>query len=437
MSDSVVYSSGCCPHILLLTTENTNDSLTPLRIRIISLTTLRSYVSAAMNISFSVEYEEPILDSEDTSQPLCITGLSSFLALALRLGIPILSAEVSRERWSTSNLGSGASFQVGRSLSSGKKPEKNYVGSNITIGGDPSDLGDRVKTFDELVSKRIRLKLQNDVLEDRQRLAPMVREMRILGHKTLRDHDSIVRMLCLDWSGDSADLAGDRCWPGLLLECASHGTLDNYLTQAQQSSWDTKWMLFCNIATGVLALHEHGIAHCDLKPENILVFDKSIAGFDTVNVAAKICDFGFSVITSDFDEEAVFSGKAGTPPWNAPEIAFGLDPKIYDLYKADIYSLGLIFCTIALDGRTPWQEISATAFQALREMDDDAPVFEVLQVVLSEISTESEDQQEWAERILNSTVKTSPTDRTSASELLSIITMAFLSHIWYAHENIP
>lgn len=375
---------------------------------------------------FSVE--EPCADSEELeqTQSASITGLSSFLALALYLEIPILSTVVSSERWQRAALGAGASFRVDRSYIFTKYRQMEYLGPGATIDGNASGLGDRLKDCKSIVSKRISVGAQSD---DGKCLAPMVKEMRILGHRTLREHDNIVRMLCLDWSGDCTDLAGGRCWPSLLLECASYGTLGQFLLTCKKSSWATKWRLFTDIADGLQSLHEHSIAHCDLKMDNILVSGSR------GRVVAKISDFGFSVIISDYDSEAVFRGQAGTQPWNAPELAFGLSTKVPDLGKADIYSMGLVFYAIALDGHAPWGAVPVSEVQKLKEMKDDALVFEFLRGARSGALQQQE--EEWVQKILDVTVKTDPNDRTSAEDLLKLVASEFLIHIKYVRQLHP
>lgn len=380
-------------------------------------------------ISFSIPYDEPRPESEDPLLPpssTAISGLSSFFALAITLNVPILTAAISHERWGRSTLGTGTSFHVARSYSSRQTA---YLGPNSTIDGNPSGLGERLKSCGGLVSKRLCRKAQHD--DDRRNLVPLVQELRILSHATLRDAPNLVRMLCVDWSGDSTDIVGGRCWPSLLLECATHGTLTQYLLRSPRLSWDLKWALCLNIADGLTVLHEHNVVSCDLKLDNILVFENAGSEFAGVDVVAKISDFGYSLITSDYDEQAVFPGRAGTPPWNAPELAFGRGPRVHALGKADIYTMGLIVCTIILEGHPPWEKTSASAFQDMKETDDDAAASAFLAAALAEAITQ---QQETIWHILNATVKSDPNDRCSAWDLLGRITLASVEPILSAHR---
>lgn len=368
-------------------------------------------------ISYSVEYDEPGPDSEYSVQPRVTIGLAGFLALALALDIPVLSDDVSHERWGQSTLGRGTSFLVSRSFLLQSHGGTRYLDPNATIDGKPGGVGDRLEACKSLVSKRICRQTRDD--NDHECLEAMIKEMRILGHGTLRDHENIVRMVCIDWSGDCADPVGSRCWPSLILECASQGTLGEYLKRGTHS-WDTKWYHFLGISEGLQFLHDHLVAHCDLKPENILVCGES------QNAVVKITDFGFAVVMSDYDEDAVLTWMAGTPPWNAPELTVSSGRKVRDLHKADIYTMGLLFAVIALQGNTPWEVSSVCSFQELKAKNDDALMHEFLHCTLSDAIAE---QAHRIDDVLNVTIKTDPANRHSAADLAQLLRRLFLDHL--------
>lgn len=100
-------------------------------------------------------------------------------------------------------------------------------------------------------------------------------------------------------------------------------------------------LLFSKICRGVKALHKARIAHLDLKPENILLDD---------NYEPFICDFGSAFTCSSMKsnrrksraciQEIPALGYRGTRKFSSPEVS--ATPNIYDPYRADIYSLGVI-----------------------------------------------------------------------------------------------
>ena len=83
--------------------------------------------------------------------------------------------------------------------------------------------------------------------------------------------------------------------------------------------------LFSKILKGIQEIHNSGLCHLDLKLENILLDKK----YNPI-----ICDFGFSMNSSENIEKYFFS------PGYTPKEIFRLKP--YDGIKADIFSLGVI-----------------------------------------------------------------------------------------------
>ena len=167
-------------------------------------------------------------------------------------------------------------------------------------------------------------------------------------------------------------------------------SLDQYLKFVD--SFDVKgfepFSIKCatDIIKGVSYLHENNIAHRDLKPSNVLVCNRHYS--DIVDISAqqniistcpiicKLTDFGESR-SSVYQTHTVLSTKAdntdkGTIPFMAPEILPGgclIKPKLEDLFKVDIWALGMtLFTILNPDLRYPfmleWQGVSAASFEA-------------------------------------------------------------------------
>ena len=83
-------------------------------------------------------------------------------------------------------------------------------------------------------------------------------------------------------------------------------------------------------------MHELGYAHLDIKPQNILIDQ---------NLNFKLADFG----TAEFDERGngLTKWRKGTDSYMAPEIK-SRSIKAYNMYKADIYSLGVTLYTMLM-----------------------------------------------------------------------------------------
>jgi serine/threonine protein kinase len=89
--------------------------------------------------------------------------------------------------------------------------------------------------------------------------------------------------------------------------------------------------IFRQIADGLNALHQHGIAHKDIKDENVLVDS---------HLNVKIIDFGHAAFYRTASNPNIAPFKSyGTPLFAAPEIRSGLG---YIGPECDIYALGLM-----------------------------------------------------------------------------------------------
>ena len=112
----------------------------------------------------------------------------------------------------------------------------------------------------------------------------------------------------------------------LILENAEKGELLNYISYTRKGFEEKhSKIIFQKILKGVQAFHNAGICHRDLKLDNILL-DKDFN--------PKICDFGFATYNT-----GKLTDYLGTQNYAAPEV---LSKNVYDGYKADIYSLGII-----------------------------------------------------------------------------------------------
>ena len=343
-----------------------------------------------------------------TEKTKALYGQASFFCLATKLGVPILN-NVSNRSGGQDHLfvGAGASYGVTRPL---VHWDDHFQQRSINITKS-QDL-EKGLLSRKFVTKRI-IPIASKATSDAQQLAAITNEVRILGNETIKKANCLVKLLFVAW--DELPREG-RHWPRLLLEAADYGNLAAFMALSEDiSKWNVKLELALNILGGLKMLHNLKVAHCDLKLENILVFqaEEEKQNEHGKKYRAKLCDFGFSVIMSDYEDGATFSAKLGTEPWNAPELTFGTEIKIDELPQADIFSFGLVFSRIYMHGGDPFEGMTV---DETRKMKRDAEqntmaMFEHVRTAIFARVTYSEAQQFLIQKLIFKTLGYRPEDR--------------------------
>jgi serine/threonine protein kinase len=108
---------------------------------------------------------------------------------------------------------------------------------------------------------------------------------------------------------------------------------------------DAMTCLFAQLVEAVAHMHDHGIAHRDLKVENVMI---------SRDGTVKLIDFGSTALSRDTLTGAKLGSREnwlGTPITMAPEAHKEV---FYDMEKADVWSLAVIFLRLWL-GVYPWE----------------------------------------------------------------------------------
>lgn len=121
----------------------------------------------------------------------------------------------------------------------------------------------------------------------------------------------------------------------LVLEYCPGRELYEYLLQVGRVPVDETRKLFAQITSAVYYAHSLNCIHRDLKLENILLDKKR---------NAKLSDFGF---TRECETRSLLETVCGTTVYMAPEL---IEKKMYDGFKIDVWSLGIILYTLLYGG---------------------------------------------------------------------------------------
>jgi calcium-dependent protein kinase len=208
----------------------------------------------------------------------------------------------------------------------GKKglPQSNYVrGKSLGKGAYGNVYESRNPTFNNKVAMKIidKNKIELDEIND-----DIKREINILKKLS---HPNIVKIYEFYESDNCFYIINEYCKGGQLYEYLTK----NKLTEEQLC------VIFYQVFSGLIYLHEHSILHGDLKPENILIssVEKDLETNEDF-AWIKIIDFG----TAKIFKKQIKKGEniEGTLYYIAPEVFSG-NIDIYD-EKSDIWSIGII-----------------------------------------------------------------------------------------------
>lgn len=169
----------------------------------------------------------------------------------------------------------------------------------------------------------------------RRRVAKIVERKNAHGEHRLKREPRFLRL----FHGDERVVQCHRCVDKeeegrlyMILEYCEKGDLLEYVNNHPNMSISGIKNTMQRMASIVYLLHQHHIAHRDIKLENFLVRkDDSIC----------ISDFGLSTVVTN----AKHNAPVGTIAYAAPEMLEIQDKKI-DVFKCDVYSLGICFYVI-------------------------------------------------------------------------------------------
>ncbi|KAF5553500.1 serine threonine kinase [Fusarium napiforme] len=394
--------------------------------------------------SFST-YSAPFSATELINRPdktYAVKGQAEFLAVAVALDVPILSAQNNViASMNILSAGAGASFAVFASAE-----ELSLDADEDFINATPGVRDWIQKAKDSQKSRRYvtkKIVTAQGVASDSPQLAAAINEIRVLSNETIRQCDFIVSMLAISWS-ESPSVG--RFWPQVLLEAADEGTLAEYLA-SNKADFKSQLAISMNIGRALQFLHAHGIVHADLKPTNVLVFTSGLDEHqhDLLDktglppIRAKLCDFGYAVILDDYVSENLFQARIGSLPWMAPELDAEEPIRLENLHKTDIYSLGLLTASIFMNGCTPFETLSPGDVLEMKKKPPGQSGSAVATLIenIKEKTTLSEQQEEFVYAFLEGTCAPSSSDRVSLSAIQSYLFLGLMQQLHTGKATIP
>jgi len=161
-------------------------------------------------------------------------------------------------------------------------------------------------------------------------------EIQLLGWLSQHPHPNVIGVKFIQERWERSEVV-------FVLDFIAGGTLKTYLASQPPNKRnlkvlkeDTARAFMIQLASGLKFLHHAGIVHRDLKPDNILLSEKS------PNAMIKICDFGFSKMTKDVENDLLLS-MVGSPIYMSPELLKrGRNGMAYSS-KSDLWSMGCIY----------------------------------------------------------------------------------------------
>jgi len=209
---------------------------------------------------------------------------------------------------------------------------------------------------DIALRRPVALKVMKPGLNDAEVRQRFLREARALA---LLKHEHLVTIYQAGQEGDTVFLAE---------ELLAGETLESWLKRFPQPAVHSILQLGREIATGLAAIHRHGLVHRDVKPANIWLESLPAAGA-TVGFHVKILDLGLVRPVVEDTHLTQIGMVVGTPAFMSPEQARGdaLDA------RSDLFSLGCILYSLCT-GRRPFRADNTLALVSALALDHPQPI---------------------------------------------------------------
>ncbi|KAK6530787.1 hypothetical protein TWF281_007623 [Arthrobotrys megalospora] len=266
---------------------------------------------------------------------------------------------ISRDRYESEALGSGAKFEVfAHKLPEGRDAEDGMLWEGIDIRRlafkrgktslkKPQELDDPSSSWVAVVSESQDsvgdIRTDEKKAKQLEQVAAVVREMKALARDNLRGHRNIVKLFA--WGFDMEDFNSGSLMTSILVEERAWGTFSELLATERLGAVE-RFNLCHDALQGLIALHQDGIYHGDINPKNILVYQEEEC------IVAKVSDFSHCGFFPTEPGDMIWY--QGTKGWQAPEVGDSLPASKEDIVALESYSFGLVmWSALGFLGKSP------------------------------------------------------------------------------------
>lgn len=236
---------------------------------------------------------------------------------------------------------------------------------------------------------------------DQDKVREILTEIGVLSHPPLYFHENIATLLGVRWHCEQLEL-NPAVQPQLILEFVEW-TLEDFLAEHEDLSFETRVNLDLDMVNGLEALHGCGFIHGDVNPKNVFIkrLPSAEALVQMKGYVAQLANFSNSLVNDGVPRRL----REGTPRFVPPEVMRGQG--ITDFKAVDIYSLGI----------TMWRTTIPDISIASLAKDHAVPLLDLenLRTVLSEMDETPEKLDSLKNLLfpdlLRSVVSSSPGDR--------------------------
>lgn len=410
----------------------------------------------------------PILENKFTDN---FDGYAEFVNHMAQHQVPIFAERIHFENATYSVIGQGGTYVVRTAKLSQRlhsqdsqpfllKASDEALASGCSVKSSFVEKGTAVVTkhidFRNLKQRRAERRVAASEF-----LKPYQTEATILSHPPIRAHPAFPSLLGIGLEFSPDDVGEmPQLYPYMIMELGRQGSMEQSfrelwyrLLQTLPGSpgqydlsfiyriivipWTWSLSQAREISLALSMLHHLGVVHGDVKLSNTFALISVIGTRQrdqgdhelimSGNQLTQVGDFGSSILLSEIPPGGKARLRFHSPPWNAPESESEIHRD--DLVKTDIYSYGLLFGRIMLQGASPFdEEVDAVSllgcglpkhdFSEIQRLRDSDTMDEHIYDTIRKRWFYSSDQLQVIRTVLRRTLRTKIEDRVGTMDAI-------------------